>query len=133
VLVHAWWLAVPAVAAALGWPMSRDAHRATAAGALPQSAAGARVRITAPPMLETVTARADAPRAGTAGTAGRRDSDAAGVADESSAPMPATPRVDMPNIYILTAPEPAAPAPAARPLVRPEEFTTRIKIPGAPQ
>jgi hypothetical protein len=128
VLVHAWWLAVPAAAAALGWPLRRGADAAPAA---PAAAATTRwPRVTEPPVLATVTARrrAAAARQAAAGALAHRDADASGVADEVPT-APAAPAVDLPTVDVST----PAPARPAHVLVRPEEFTTRIKIPGMPQ
>ena len=147
VLMNAWWLAaVPAVAAALAWPTSRPAtpvaDAAVAAPAEPTAVSAAWRRITAPPVLETVTAHAEptpsgpsaapAARQSAAGTLAHRDADRSGVADEGRPASPATPRFEMPQIYIVDAPAPSAGA-SAKVLVRPEEFSTRIKVPGAPQ
>jgi serine/threonine-protein kinase len=142
-LAHAWWLAVPAAAAAaLGWPIGRKpALAAPAPASAAQMAVAvepAPVRVTTPRMLETVTVAPAAPIQAAALPAAaralqRRDADASGVADEAGSASPRTPRIDMPNIYILQAPEAVRPASTTRTLVRPEEFDTRIKIPGAPQ
>jgi serine/threonine-protein kinase len=130
VLVHAWWLAVPAVAAALGWPIARDTDDAPVR---PAPTYAGRQRITAPPLLDTVTVASDAATRLGGARARRRDADASGVADDPATPVPTAPHVEMPTIYFLAAPEPVPAAAAARPLVHPDEFSTRIKIPGAPQ
>jgi hypothetical protein len=123
-LAWLWLLAVPGAAAA-GWPLVRgdaDAARSRAAELSVPTVADGQVL----PVRHAVSSGESTPGV-IPDRRAERASDAAGVADDARpaarAPIVALPHVELPAADVSQ----AAPA-----LVRPEEFTTRIKVPGAP-
>jgi hypothetical protein len=56
-VVHAWWLAVPAVAAAVGWPMTRGARPAAAPETAPAAVSSGWREVSAAAGAPTVTPR----------------------------------------------------------------------------